>query len=82
MNIDVNLCTVSSVILLNCKKDSWNNLSDFYFMKHVFTFVLNWCPFRRSSQNCGSQVNGIRPCSLTKCGMVTDSSHPPSSKLE
>lgn len=68
-------------MVLKCKEYSLNNLSDFIFVKHLYTFVLHWCPFRKSSQNIPN-INGIRLHSLIECGKVTNSCHLPSSKLE
>lgn len=68
-------------MVLKCKEYSLNNLSDFIFVKHLYTFVLHWCPFRRSSQN-SPKINGIRLHSLTECGKATNSRHLPSRKLE
>lgn len=40
MDMEVNLCTVTSGMLLKCKK-----YSDCSFMKHTYTFVQHWYPF-------------------------------------
>lgn len=76
MNVEVNLCSISSGMLFKCKK-----CSDFSFMKHVFTFIA-LVSFQKEFLELWVTNKWHQATVSLRVAQFTHSSHLPASKLE